>query len=117
MTQLFKCDICNKETTLYPEGEPLMETKEVSVEVPNLSEQPVEVPITEQAFKQFKRQNPVTKKKEWVKKPLFKYSTPKTVLIQIKVDGETVTRDFCEECYDKYIKDEAEGFYNFLLDI
>lgn len=102
MANVFKCDICGKETLLYPPFK--HKTNKVTMDGAT-----VEVPAT----KKVKRQNFHTGKIEIVEVPDVEYIKPPTIIVKLQVAGEEIQKDFCEDCVKK-IKGNIDALWDVL---
>lgn len=94
MATLWKCDVCGKETHIYPPTEPIIET----VPHPNDPNQTIQVQKT---VKQ-KRQNMYGQVEE-IDIPAVKFLSEKAYLVILQVGDEQVKRDFCYDCLIKLL--------------
>lgn len=100
MANIFKCDICGKETWIYPPYKQKFDTKVIEgVEV--------KVPIT----KFIKRQNLHTGGIETVEVADLEYEKPITCIIKLQIAGQEIQKDFCEEC-TSVVMEEATSLWN-----
>jgi len=94
MANVFKCDICGKETYLYPPF--TYKTKKEMI-----GDIEVDVPVT----KKITRQNMQTGKVESVSVPDVEYQLPVTILVKLQVAGQEIQKDFCEKCVEEVMSD------------
>jgi hypothetical protein len=108
------CDTCGKRTFTNPDRETVYEEEEVEFEAP----MPVQVGIDKKTKKElFEMQ--MVKQKKTIKKPKMTYQRvmdrntgkivkhpipeviykqPRTAYFRLKIGGDIIQRDFCEEC-------------------
>ena len=94
MANIFKCDICGRETHLYPPFR--YKTKKEMVDGVE-----VETPL----FKNIKRQDMNTGKVETVSVPDIEYDLPVAILVKLQVAGQEIQKDFCEKCVKEVMDD------------
>ena len=133
------CDTCKKQTFTNPDREIVQEEKEIEFEVPT----PVKVGFDKKTKKelfeiQMIKQKKIIKKPkmtyhrvmdqntgEVIKRPIPEaiYKQPLTVFIRLKVGGDIIQRDFCEECVQgghdkaKEIFEAAEKLWSLLEEV
>ena len=126
MANVFKCDVCGKETHLNPPTEPIMEEVEIEVEETFVEEYPVEVKENGKTVKVMKKRPATRKVKKTVKKQKtvkvksMDFNTgqiverevgatrdlkPRCYIVKLNAGPvQTIQRDFCEEHYKDFVK-------------
>lgn len=94
MSSLWKCDICGKETLIDPPFE-YVEGKTAIA----------------------RRQNPSTGEIEDVQIPAIKDLFPRTYIVGLSINHESISKDFCEECLKKHFMPEIKSLWKKLEDI
>ena len=93
----WNCDICGVETTLNPE----------MVQDTDLDGEPL--------FVEYEDLNPLTGKVEVKRVPAMVPLSPKTVIVNLSVEGVSLQRDFCSDCYNAKVKKKVDSLRKLLL--
>lgn len=100
---VFKCDLCGKETYVNPPFEHVFEEKEIDgVKVKS----PVTVKM--------KRQDMSTGVMTEVDVPKINDLKPRAIIVRLYSGSESIFKDFCVDCYNTSIKPEVVKLWNTL---
>jgi len=107
------CDICGKPTYVNPEIKPLFDEIEEEIPVPKVNLENKTNPVVWEKKKvkkqipvmhKVKTQNATTGKMEEKEVQKFEDLQPRAYIVQLRVGGETVQKDFCKECLDRVVR-------------
>jgi ribonucleotide reductase alpha subunit len=94
---IFKCDICNRETFINPQCQVVKKRQ-------TINGKEIEIP----EYVKMKNQNRSTGKMEEIDVPKIEDLQERTYIVSLRLGQEVVQRDFCKTCFDSL----KEHFFN-----
>ena len=108
----WRCDVCGKETFLNPLTEPIMESKEIEIEVDGAKlKKTIEVQKTIKMRTMDYSRGVIVESEVGAVKDL----APRAHIIRLTAGQQSIQHDFCQDCLDKL--PEIKKFWDFMESI